>query len=264
MLADRVRSCSTNATQFLQRNTNRGTGGDAPAESSSSMMGCCQLGPDTHTLSHTQVQVHNTALGAFPHLHERRSGNAAAMGKVVIISITIQPAPRLVVGLKSLELPDKGLEPIWTSCSASNPLRDFSGDLRRCTTAAGWIGHGRLTSRRSNVPSHATWSCLIYSVHSTGIISCTTIQRRLPNRGFERSVPAYTQVGRPAAGPPFRIAGLMNQVTYAPRQRRLIVRTITQRFLYSHQYRQIRDHESGISSALSSLPAKRTKDGMAR
>ncbi len=149
---------AANATQFLQRRIDRGTGGDAPAESSSSMMPCCQLGSGTLSLSHTQA--HNTA--ARCRLISTNDDQATQLRCEARRHLHHRPT-RASIGSRtqSLELPDKGLEPIWTSSSASNPLRDFCGDLRRCTTAAGWAGeagHGRLTSRRSNVSSHATLS----------------------------------------------------------------------------------------------------------
>lgn len=99
--------------KFMQRNLERGTGGDAAAESSSSMMVCCQLEPDTLSLSLSHTHAHKTAVGAstFPHLHQRRSGTQLRCeGRRHLhhhpTRASIGPGPQ------SLELPDKGLEPI--------------------------------------------------------------------------------------------------------------------------------------------------------
>ena len=104
---------AANATHFMQRNLERGTGGDAAAESSSSMMVCCQLEPDTLSLSLSHTHAHKTAVGAstFPHLHQRRSGTQLRCeGRRHLhhhpTRASIGPGPQ------SLELPDKGLEPI--------------------------------------------------------------------------------------------------------------------------------------------------------
>ena len=103
---------AANATQFMQRNLERGTGGDAPAESSSSMMGCCQLEPETLSLSrtHTHTKLPSEPRHSLISTNDDQVRSCDVKGRRHLHHHPTRAS--IGPGSQSLELPDKTLEPI--------------------------------------------------------------------------------------------------------------------------------------------------------